>query len=72
MCKSASRMDDPLISTAAVAELAGRTVATVNRWAAEKKLTPAHEMPGKTGARLYRRSDVIAYLASLERSEASA
>lgn len=55
-------MADDLLSTAAVAELVGKTVATVNRWAAEGKITPAVEMTGKTGARLYRRSDITAFL----------
>jgi DNA-binding transcriptional MerR regulator len=51
-------MQDDLLPTKAVAELLGCTVATVNRWATEGRLTPAVEMPGKTGARLYLRTTV--------------
>lgn len=57
-------MTDDLIPTKAVAEHLGTTVATVNRWAAEGRITPAVEMPGKTGARLFRLEDVKAQLAS--------
>lgn len=56
-------MSDELLSTKAVADLLGTTPATINRWANEKRITPAVEMPGKTGARLYRRRDVDALLA---------
>ncbi len=64
-------MLEDLIRTKDVAGLAGKTVATVNRWVLEGKLTPAVEMPGKTGARLFRRSDVEAFLAA-EPTEATA
>lgn len=57
-------MVDDLLPTKAVADLLGTTVATVNRWAIEGKLAVAVEMPGRTGARLYRRSDVDAFLAA--------
>ena len=53
-------MEHDLISTATVAGMLGKTVATVNRWAAEGKITPALKMPGDTGARLYRRTDIEA------------
>lgn len=62
-------MDD-LLPTKAVADLLGKTVATVNRWVLEGKLHPAVEMPGKTGARLFRRSDVDAFMA-VEPTEAA-
>lgn len=64
-------MHDDLIPTAEVARLVHKTVATVNRWANEGKLPPAVVMPGETGARLFRRSDVEAFLADLEPSEAA-
>lgn len=57
-------MSDDLIGTAEAAALIGRTVATLNRWAAESREDrpqPALTLPGKTGARLYRRADVEAY-----------
>lgn len=60
VCKYAPRMADDLIPTKAAAALLGVTVATVNRWANEKKIEPAIKMDGTTGARLYRRSDIEA------------
>lgn len=62
-------MQDELLPTKAVAELFSTTVATINRWAQEGKLVPAVEMPGRTGARLYRRSDIEARLGALEPAE---
>lgn len=62
LCKYARAMSDDLLPTTAVAELLGKSVATINRWAQEKRLVPAVELPGETGARLYRRSDVEALL----------
>jgi len=64
-------MTDDLIPTKTVAEMFGKTVATINRWAQEGRLKPAIEMEGLTGARLYRRSDVEAFL-NAEPTEASA
>lgn len=52
------------MSTKAVADLLGTTSATINRWAIAGRITPAVEMEGTTGARLYRRSDVEALLAA--------
>lgn len=52
-----------LIPTATVAKMLGKSVATINRWAAEgDRLKPAIDMGGRTGARLFRRSDVEALL----------
>ena len=64
-------MTDELLPTKAVAALLGRSVATINRWAQEGRLVPALEMPGDTGARLYRRSDVEALLAPEPSEQAS-
>lgn len=58
-----------LIPTADVAEMLGKSVATINRWAAENKLVPAMEFPGKKGARMFRRSEVEALLAPSAPSE---
>lgn len=60
-------MSDDLITTAAVADLLGKSVATINRWAAEgreDRPQPSLTLPGETGARLYQRSAVEAYKAS--------
>ena len=51
---------DDLLTTAEVAELADKTVATVNRWAAAGLLVPAAQANG----RLYRRAVVDEFLAS--------
>lgn len=64
MRKYVSPMSDDLIGTAGVAERLGVTVATVNRWAKERRLQPAVKLPGRTGARLYRLADVEAYEAA--------
>lgn len=47
-----------LIGSAESARIAGVNVATVNRWAASGVLPVAARLPGRTGARLFRRRDV--------------
>ena len=47
-----------LIGTAEASRIAGRTVATINRWAASGLLPVAVQLPGRTGARLFKRRDV--------------
>lgn len=59
-------MADDLITTKAVAQRLGVSVATVNRWAIQNVLEPALTLPGDTGARLYRTADVDAYKATRE------
>lgn len=54
--------DDELLSTQAAARLAGRSVNTVNRWVTEGYLSPVVSGEGVTGARFFRRSDVLAEL----------
>jgi excisionase family DNA binding protein len=49
-----------LLSTAEVAQLLGCRVNTVNRWVRIGRLTPAVSLAGRTGARLFRRTDVEA------------
>lgn len=61
-CANLHSVQDDLLPTASVAELLGKSVATINRWATEGRLKPALEMGGKTGARLFRRSDVEALI----------
>lgn len=51
---------DDLISTAEAASILDRPVATINRMAIDGRLPVAVQMPGRTGARLYRRADVLA------------
>lgn len=57
----ASNLPD-LITTAEVAEILGKSVPTVNRWAAEGRLQPAQKLPGQRGAYLFRRADVEALM----------
>lgn len=64
MCKSTHRMTDDLIATKDAARYLGKSVATLNRWAAEEREDrpqPALTLPGTTGARLYRRADIEAH-----------
>ena len=50
-----------LVSSREALELLGLTdPSTISRWVAAGKLTPAHKLPGKTGAYLFNRADVEA------------
>jgi predicted site-specific integrase-resolvase len=60
--------DEELLTTAQAADLLGRPIATVNRWAAEGKLNPAMKLPTRTGANLFRRSDILALLVDQAKS----
>ena len=51
-----------LVSTSEAADILGKSVATVNRLAANGTLIEAVRAPGAKGARLYRRADVVALL----------
>lgn len=52
--------DDDLIGTSEVCELRKVHRSTVKRWVDAGKLKPAHVLPGKTGAMLFKRTDVLA------------
>lgn len=49
-----------LVSTGDAAKIAGVSVATINRWAREGRLTAVFQGNGVRGPRAYRRSDVEA------------
>lgn len=49
---------DDLLTTAQVAEETGWSINTVLRWAAAGDLPYAHKSPGKSGAYLFRRTDI--------------
>ena len=53
---------DDLIGTAEAADLLGKPITTINRMALDGRLPVAVQMPGRTGARLYRRADVLAFI----------
>lgn len=57
-------MANDLLTTAQVAEILGTSVPTVNRLALKGKLPAAHKLPGPTGAYLFHRTTVDAYIAS--------
>lgn len=59
-----------LVSTQEAADILGKSVATVNRLAANGSLVEAAKAPGLRGARLYRRSDVEALLSSTDEAVA--
>lgn len=50
--------DDPLVTTAEAVELTGYPHQTINRWARQGILREAMKLPGVTGSRLYRLSDI--------------
>lgn len=49
---------DGLLTMAQATERVGKSRRTVERWIAAGRLTPAHKLPGKTGAQLFRIEDV--------------
>jgi hypothetical protein len=51
---------DDLITTQQAADLLGVGVKWVNKLAARGTLPVAHQLPGPTGAKLYRRADIEA------------
>lgn len=58
-----------LIGSAEACELLGIDRATISRWVAAGRLTPAIELPGRTGTRLFKRADIQALVT--EREQAS-
>lgn len=58
------------MTTAELSHLTGKPLGTINRWAREGKIR-AEKLPGRTGSRLYRLSDVE-HLIERERGEAVA
>lgn len=49
---------DDLIGSAEATELLNIDRSTLTRWTHAGRITPATSLPGRTGARLYRRGDV--------------
>lgn len=69
--------EDWLIGSKEAAEILGVDAATVSRWSSEllkpeaRRLTVALRLPGQTGAKLFRRSEVEALAAELAGERAS-
>jgi hypothetical protein len=55
-----------LLTTGQVHELTGWSVASINRWALAGDLQPVHKLPGRTGAYLFDRNDVLRQLRQRE------
>lgn len=55
-----------LLTTAQVADILGKSVPTVNRWAVEGVLTPVQKLPGRTGAYLFDRAEIERVAAGTE------
>lgn len=66
MSEPSSTSPDDLLTTADVAELAGRSTATVSRWAQEGRLPVAAQARG----RVFYRRDVDAFLTRLREADA--
>lgn len=49
---------DDLLSTVETADLIGVERSTVSKMVREARLTPAHKLPGPTGAFVFRRGEV--------------
>jgi predicted site-specific integrase-resolvase len=60
-----------LLTSAQVAELLGKSVATINRWATAGRLKPAAKAPGIRGAWLFAPDDVEKALRELPAGQAS-
>jgi hypothetical protein len=61
-----------LLPTAEVARIYGCDVRTVHRLVSRGRLTPAIKAPGKRGALMFRRSDVLALAAEVVQARRSA
>ena len=64
-CATLLTVNDDLITTAQAADLLGKSVATINRMAVDRRLEPALVAPGDKGARWYRKADVEALVETL-------
>lgn len=62
--------EDELLTTSQVAELTGWSITSINRWAKEGDLPPAHKLPGRTGSYLFRSATVQARLRGRDASTA--
>lgn len=63
------RNGDEFIASAQAAPILGYSVAWVNKLASQGRLPVAHKMSGRTGAYLFRREDLDAYMNGREREK---
>jgi excisionase family DNA binding protein len=65
---------EPFIGAAESCQLLDCHAATLGRWVKNGTIAPAHKLPGKNGAYLFRRADVeeLAAKRAAERAEQSA
>jgi predicted site-specific integrase-resolvase len=49
---------DNLIGSAEVCDMLGIDRGTLSRWVASGRITPAKQLPGRTGARLFQLSEI--------------
>lgn len=61
--------NDELVGSAEVCRTLEINPSTVSRWVEAGRLTPAHKLPGRNGAYLFRRADIDTLVA--ERAEAA-
>lgn len=51
--------DDDLVGTDEACQITGIPKSTFLRWVSLGRITPAHVMPGVSGAKLFRRADIL-------------
>jgi hypothetical protein len=50
--------DEEFVGSLQASRIAGVPYSTFMRWVAAGRITPVHENPGPTGAKMYRRADI--------------
>ena len=63
MVSDMSSHDEQLLGSKQVCDTLRIDKATLSRWVATGRVTPAHQLPGRNGARLFHRADVEALAA---------
>ena len=63
--------DDELVGSDEASRITGIPRSTFARWVTQGRITPAHVMPGISGAKLFRRADVDRLAAEVNAAEAA-
>lgn len=58
MCETPNMQDD-LVGSVEASRIAGIPYATFMRWVAQGVVEPVHVNPGPTGAKVFRRADIL-------------